>query len=82
MDCEDKTLRDAGDDVSMDFEMDALLGLVDQMMVQCLMELVMALSDDVQLVDSRQAFYLMDLVREMLMMKLVVGESYEVIVVS
>ena len=56
MDCVDKTLRDAGDDVSMDFEMDALLDLVDQMMVQCLMELVMALSDVVQLVDSRQAY--------------------------
>ena len=56
MDCVDKTLRDAGDDVNMDFEMDALLDLVDQMMVQCLMELVMALSDVVQLVDSRQAY--------------------------
>lgn len=56
MDCVDKTLRDAGDDVSRDFEMDALLDFVKQMLVQFPIELVMALSDDVQQVDLLQAY--------------------------
>ena len=55
MDYVDKTLRDAGDDVSMDFEMDASLGFGVQMLDQYLMELVMAWLDDVQQVDSLPA---------------------------
>lgn len=56
MDCEDKTLMDAGDDVSMDFEMDALLDFADPMTDQCPKELVMAWLDDVRLVDLLRAY--------------------------
>lgn len=55
MDCVDKTSTDAGDDVSMDFEMDALLGFEELMLGPFQLELATAFADDEQLEDLHPA---------------------------